>query len=302
MVEALTIVLAVGVTRGWRSTLFGVGAALLALAAIIAVLGPSICARCRSTSLQLVVGGLLLVFGLQWLRKAILRASGYMALHDEDGDLRRASATRRARGRPRASAGSTGTRSRSRSRACSSRASRSRSSSSRSAARARAASPRSRPRRRAALLVVVVVGVRRPRAAQPRAREHAEVRGRACCSPRSAPSGRRRARRVAGRADVALARDPGVPRAAPRSASVGRSRRGGGRVRYVVAFPRFWYDFVVGDDWRDRVSVVVAICATAALAITAVTSGGSCRSRSSDSSRSRSSASRAADRECCRRV
>jgi len=82
MVEALTIVLAVGVTRGWRSTLFGVGAALLALAALIAALGPSI-ANAPIKVLQVVVGGLLLVFGLQWLRKAILRASGHMALHDE---------------------------------------------------------------------------------------------------------------------------------------------------------------------------------------------------------------------------
>jgi uncharacterized membrane protein len=83
MVEALTIVLAVGVTRGWRSTLLGVGVALLALAALIAAVGPSI-ASIPIHDLQLVVGALLLVFGLQWLRKAILRASGYKALHDED--------------------------------------------------------------------------------------------------------------------------------------------------------------------------------------------------------------------------
>jgi uncharacterized membrane protein len=82
MVEALTIVLAVGVTRGWRSTLLGVGSALLALAALIAVLGPSI-SSIPIDDLRLVVGGLLLVFGLQWLRKAILRASGYKAVHDE---------------------------------------------------------------------------------------------------------------------------------------------------------------------------------------------------------------------------
>jgi uncharacterized membrane protein len=83
MVEALTIVLAVGVTRGWRSTLLGVGSALLALGALIAVLGPSI-ASVPINDLRLVVGALLLVFGLQWLRKAMLRASGYKALHDED--------------------------------------------------------------------------------------------------------------------------------------------------------------------------------------------------------------------------
>jgi uncharacterized membrane protein len=83
MVEALTIVLAVGVTRGWRSTFLGVAAAVLALGALIAALGPSI-SSIPIHDLQLVVGALLLVFGLQWLRKAILRASGYKALHDED--------------------------------------------------------------------------------------------------------------------------------------------------------------------------------------------------------------------------
>jgi len=82
MVEALTIVLAVGVTRGWRSTLIGAGAATLALAALIGALGPAISSVPIDT-LRLVVGALLLVFGLQWLRKAILRASGYKPLHDE---------------------------------------------------------------------------------------------------------------------------------------------------------------------------------------------------------------------------
>src|SRR2546425_6085475 len=82
MVEALTIVLAVGVTRGWRSTLIGAGAAGLALAAVVAALGPALTVIPIDT-LRLVVGGLLLAFGLQWLRKAILRASGYKALHDE---------------------------------------------------------------------------------------------------------------------------------------------------------------------------------------------------------------------------
>jgi uncharacterized membrane protein len=86
-VEALTIVLGVGVVRGWRSTLIGVGAALLVLAALIAVLGPAL-GRIPIDGLRLVVGGLLLVFGLQWLRKAILRASGYKALHDEDEAFR----------------------------------------------------------------------------------------------------------------------------------------------------------------------------------------------------------------------
>lgn len=83
MVEALTIVLAVGVTRGWRSALIGVGTATVALAVIVAALGPAL-TLIPINALRLVVGTLLLIFGLQWLRKAILRASGYKALHNED--------------------------------------------------------------------------------------------------------------------------------------------------------------------------------------------------------------------------
>ena len=81
-VEALTIVLAVGVVRGWRSTLIGVGVASLVLAAIVAALGPAL-QHIPISTLRFVVGALLLAFGLQWLRKAILRASGYKPLHDE---------------------------------------------------------------------------------------------------------------------------------------------------------------------------------------------------------------------------
>jgi uncharacterized membrane protein len=81
-VEALTIVLAVGSTRSWRSALSGAGAAVLVLAVLTAVLGPAVTALPLG-ALRVVVGGLLLVFGLQWLRKAILRASGLKALHDE---------------------------------------------------------------------------------------------------------------------------------------------------------------------------------------------------------------------------
>jgi uncharacterized membrane protein len=81
-VEALTIVLAVGVVRGWRSTLLGVGAAAVVLAALVAALGPALRLIPIST-LRLVIGALLLTFGLQWLRKAILRAGGYKSLHDE---------------------------------------------------------------------------------------------------------------------------------------------------------------------------------------------------------------------------
>jgi uncharacterized membrane protein len=82
-VEALTIVLAVGITRSWRSALYGVAVAVLALAAITVVLGPALTALPIGV-LRVVVGGLLLVFGLQWLRKAILRACGLKELHDED--------------------------------------------------------------------------------------------------------------------------------------------------------------------------------------------------------------------------
>ncbi|HWQ02300.1 MAG TPA: hypothetical protein VN449_09320, partial [Gaiellaceae bacterium] len=81
-VEALTIVLAVGTVRGWRSTLYGVAAATVVLAGIVAALGPALSAIPIST-LRLVVGALLLSFGLQWLRKAVLRAGGYKPLHDE---------------------------------------------------------------------------------------------------------------------------------------------------------------------------------------------------------------------------
>ena len=83
-VEALTIVLAAGTTRSWRSSLIGVGAAVVVLAAITAALGPALTAL-PINALRVAVGGLLLVFGLQWLRKAILRASGLKALHDEAG-------------------------------------------------------------------------------------------------------------------------------------------------------------------------------------------------------------------------
>jgi len=94
MVEALTIVLAMGVTRGWRSTLVGTTAALLALAAIVAALGPALTVIPIET-LRLIVGALLLVFGLQWLRKAILRASGWRALRDEDAAFAREAAKAR---------------------------------------------------------------------------------------------------------------------------------------------------------------------------------------------------------------
>jgi len=81
-VEALTIVLAAGLTREWRSTFQGMAVALVVLAAVVAAVGPTLTLFPLST-LRLVVGALLAVFGLQWLRKAVLRASGYKGLHDE---------------------------------------------------------------------------------------------------------------------------------------------------------------------------------------------------------------------------
>ncbi len=87
-VEAATIVLAAGTARDWRSALSGVGAGLVVLAAVVIVFGPAI-ALIPLDILRIFVGGLLLVFGLQWMRKAILRASGHKALHDEDEIYRR---------------------------------------------------------------------------------------------------------------------------------------------------------------------------------------------------------------------
>jgi uncharacterized membrane protein len=94
MVEALTIVLGVGLTRGWRATLAGAGAAVLALGVLVATIGSGI-SHLSLTPLRLVVGGLLLLFGMQWTKKAILRSSGYKAIHNEDAiyDSTRSSAS-----------------------------------------------------------------------------------------------------------------------------------------------------------------------------------------------------------------
>jgi uncharacterized membrane protein len=95
-IEALTIVLATGITREWKSTFQGMAMALVALAIITAAVGPAI-GHLPLTGLRLVVGALLAIFGLQWLRKAVLRATGYKALHDEaSAYLREVAAAREA--------------------------------------------------------------------------------------------------------------------------------------------------------------------------------------------------------------
>src|SRR5438477_7215097 len=83
-VEAFTIVLAMGLTRGWRSTIAGTVSALVLLSGVAAVSGYALINWFPKSLLQFIVGSLLLVFGLQWLRKAILRSSGLKALHDEE--------------------------------------------------------------------------------------------------------------------------------------------------------------------------------------------------------------------------
>ena len=96
-VEALTVILAVGAVRGWRGALGGTGLALLLLVAIVAVLGPAL-TRIPLDLVQLCVGTLLLLFGMRWLRKAILRAAGVIALHDEDALFARETASLRRMG------------------------------------------------------------------------------------------------------------------------------------------------------------------------------------------------------------
>jgi len=84
MVEALTIVVAAGVSRGWRSALEGAAAALVVLTVLVGAVGVPLIHYIPIDALRVVVGALLLVLGLSWLRKAILRSSGHKAMHDED--------------------------------------------------------------------------------------------------------------------------------------------------------------------------------------------------------------------------
>jgi len=83
-VEALTIVLAVGLTRGWREPLLGTAAALFLLVALVIAFGQLIVTTIPDSALKLVVGTLLLLFGLRWLHRAVLRSAGAVAMHDEE--------------------------------------------------------------------------------------------------------------------------------------------------------------------------------------------------------------------------
>lgn len=96
-IEALTVVLAVGAVRGWRGALGGTGLALLLLALLVIVLGPAM-TRIPETFVQIGLGTLLLLFGMRWLRKAILRSAGVIPLHDEDEAYAKESAALRALG------------------------------------------------------------------------------------------------------------------------------------------------------------------------------------------------------------
>lgn len=100
-VEALTVVLAVGSVRGWRSALLGSAAAVAVLLLIIATLGPAL-THIPLPIIQLVVGTLLLLFGLRWLRKAILRYAGLIPLHDEQAAFAKNAEAMRHLGRGRA--------------------------------------------------------------------------------------------------------------------------------------------------------------------------------------------------------
>lgn len=99
-VEALTVILAVGVVRGWRGAFVGTGAALVLLLAIVLALGPAL-ADIPLEDVQVFVGALLLLFGMRWLRKAILRSAGVIPLHDEDAAYAKETEALRRFGRPR---------------------------------------------------------------------------------------------------------------------------------------------------------------------------------------------------------
>ena len=261
-VEAFTIVLAMGLTRGWRSALWGAGAGVAVLAVVTAVAGYALVKWLPESALQLAVGTLLLIFGLQWLRKAILRAAGVRALHDEEEafEAERAAALRAAPEQrmgldwfafvvsfkavlleglevvfivitfglnadsiPLAAAGAA-----------------------------------------AAGALVLATGAIAAPPARARAREHDQVRRRAAAvHVRDVLGGGGPGRRGRGQ------REPRVARRGP--GDTGPARRlvvcllprgalaapyGGDLMRWVRAFGRFWFDFVVGEDWRIAAGVV----------------------------------------------
>jgi uncharacterized membrane protein len=98
-VEAFTIVLAMGVSRSWRAAILGALTAVLALAAVTALAGVALINWLSESLLQLVIGTLLLIFGLQWLRKAVLRSAGVLPLHNEEEILGRQQEAARNAGR-----------------------------------------------------------------------------------------------------------------------------------------------------------------------------------------------------------
>jgi uncharacterized membrane protein len=100
-VEALTVVLAVGTVRGWRSALMGTGSALALLVLLVALLGGSI-THIPFHLAQLIIGTLLLMFGLRWLRKAILRYAGVIPMHDEEAEFKHEAELMRRAALPRA--------------------------------------------------------------------------------------------------------------------------------------------------------------------------------------------------------
>ena len=98
-VEALTIVLAVGITRGWRPALIGTAAGVAFLTVLVAVFGPAL-QKVPISVLQVVIGVLLLLFGMRWLRKAALRSAGVLKLHDEEAIFARETAALGGQGAP----------------------------------------------------------------------------------------------------------------------------------------------------------------------------------------------------------
>src|SRR4030088_1796172 len=97
-VEAFTIVLVVGITINWRSAMIGAIAAAITLAVIVAIFGTAIVYYVPIDILRLVVGFILILFGLKWLKKGIIRHTGLKALHDEEAIFEEKMAEMRARG------------------------------------------------------------------------------------------------------------------------------------------------------------------------------------------------------------